>query len=539
MGILQCPHCSGTLTVQDFVATTAPPPIVPEELLQSNQLLIGFNSNLIHNNIEATASYLKSVETVLTRVDLLRNGLEEARRRTRKQIVQQRECIGIGRGLPLDVLRNIFEMVTDMYPYKEDFEAYRSLAIIRLASVSRTWRRVSLELPSVWSYITIPFFYTSQALADTAQLLDLFLIRSGDSPLHVSFYFPDNDVEDDENIWSGYKHLFLNLADHSSRWEELILNNIPYELLDTLFPLSGVSRLKSFEIEDVERGVLLPESLILNTPALRSVHLAGLEVKQFGPRTIPWSQLRKLELEFLGRPFQEILALLTDFADLEDLTLFQMDHNMIMNGSSNTAVELTNLIRFSLSFTDPFILDALTIPNLRHFIFARSWQDFSSPSIDALGPFLMRTKSLETVNLSSPFYIPAFPGTHHTYRLVIVLACNSPVTLERSGVASLSYACLIAHFPRLRDLEVICEEDGDEKEGDLDGLVDVAKALVTICRARNEADGKSVPETFLENISARFVVGTSPVVFEKLLEVRKEAMEFPRFTRFQVLKERE
>jgi hypothetical protein len=208
-----------------------------------------------------------------------------------------------------------------------------------------------------------------------------------------------------------------------------------------------------------------------------------------------------------------------------------------MNGTSDSAVELPNLTQLSLNFADSFLLDALILPNLRHFTLARFRQDLSSHSIKALGRFLVRTRSIEAVTLSSPFHILAFPGTHHIYRLVFHLARHSPVTTEGSKTTSLTYACLATHFPHLEYLEVYCKVYGYEEEEHLDRLVDVAKALIAICRARNDADEKSVPETFLEIISARFVIRDSPVVFEKLLEVKKEALEFPRFASFQVLNE--
>ncbi|KAH8833014.1 hypothetical protein DL96DRAFT_701335 [Flagelloscypha sp. PMI_526] len=539
METLRCPHCSGTLGFKDFVTTTAPHPFVPEELLQSNQLLAGLDSHSIRNNIEIAVHHLQSVKAVLAHIDLLRKDLEEARSQTQNHITRQRECIGIGRGLPLDVLRNIFELVTEFFPFEKDSEGGRRRAIVQLSSVSRTWRKISLDFSSMWSYITIPVAWTALVLADSVQLLNLFLTRSSDSPLRVSVHFPANGY--DADIWTKYKRLYLLLTNHSNRWEELVLIDVPYELLDTLFPVSGASRLKRVKIEMANRGFLLPmslsKSLILDTLALRSVCLATLEVKQFGPVTLPWSQLRKLELEFIGSPFRKILALLLDMPKLEELTLYQMGSNFVMNDPSNSAVKLTNLTQFNLNFADSFLLDALILPNLRYFILARFRQVLPSPSIEALGRFLARTGSLEVVTLSSPFHVLVFPGTHHIYRIVLDLVYNSPVAPEGSGVAALSYARLAAHFPRLEYLEVYCNEYGLEEEEDLDGLVDVAKALVAICQARNDADDKSVSTTFLAKISARFVVRSSPIVFEKLLEVRKEALEFPRFVCFQVLRE--
>ncbi|KAH8833016.1 hypothetical protein DL96DRAFT_701414 [Flagelloscypha sp. PMI_526] len=535
METLQCPHCSETLAFKDFVTTTTPLPIVPEELLQSNQLLAGFNSHSIHNNIEVATRYLQSVETVLARVDLLRNDLEKARNQTQNHIAQQRECAGIGRGLPLDILRNIFELVTEFFPYDTDLSGNRCATVVQLSSVSRTWRKVLLQFPFIWSSIAVPFSYSSEVLAGFTPLLDSFLMRSGDSPLRIAFHFPDTDDTHDENIWNEYIRAFRSLANHSNRWEELVLEGISYELLDTLFPLPSIPRLKSIMVETNKGPFSFPKSLIPHAPSLQSVQWEGVELS---PTILPWFQLRKLELEFIDSPFQEILALLPDMINLEELTLDRARNDeLFTNDIPHPGVKLANLTLLTINFAHPFPLDAFILPHLRKFVLDRSWEELPSSHIDALGRFLARTKSLEEAKLSSPFHILGSPGMHFPRRLVLDLVCDSPVTPEGSGVASLSYACLSAHFPYLEYLEVYCEEDGNEKEGDLDRVVDIAKALVAICRARNNANDKLVPELFLGEISARFVVGTSPIVFEKLVEIRKEALEFPRFTHFQVLKE--
>ncbi|KAH8833017.1 hypothetical protein DL96DRAFT_701564 [Flagelloscypha sp. PMI_526] len=325
METLSCPHCSETLEFKDFVTITAPPPFVPEEFLESNHLLPGFDSHSIHSNIEVATHYLQTVETVLARVELLRNDLEEARSRTQKHIAQQRECIGIGRGFPLDVHRNIFQAVTDFFPDEHAFRADQCLAVVRLSSVSRTWRKVSLEFPSIWSDIVVPISYVPRALAGRADLLDLFLKRSRESLLRVSFHFPGIGDDDDDDVWDRYKDIFFQLAGHSSRWEKLVLEGIPYELLNDLCPLSEVLQLESLEIRLENLGTLMyfPRVLISDAPSLQSIRLSVFDVERFSSASLPLAQVRKLVLGYMWSPSRYILTLLLDIPLLEELVLDQ------------------------------------------------------------------------------------------------------------------------------------------------------------------------------------------------------------------------
>ncbi|KAJ7623912.1 hypothetical protein DFH06DRAFT_1446584 [Mycena polygramma] len=178
--------------------------------------------------------------------------------------------------VPTEIISEIFMHILPSYPRFPPLTGPSSPTI--LAQICRQWRAISLDLSSLWSFISLDGSETGRE----CRMVRLWLERSRSCPL---------DIRLGRNINWANDALVEGVVSHRARWESLKveLGTVVAQALrifDGPMPL-----LRHFEmlVDDD-----LPDALAFNeVPLLRSVVLNDLAVRQI---ILPWTQLTSLTL---------------------------------------------------------------------------------------------------------------------------------------------------------------------------------------------------------------------------------------------------
>ncbi|KDQ16046.1 hypothetical protein BOTBODRAFT_54188 [Botryobasidium botryosum FD-172 SS1] len=208
--------------------------------------------------------------------------------------------------LPDELMISIFESVEQA----ED-NMYMSLlerAPINLSHVSRLWRDIALNTPTLWTKLD----------DNNASIVDVFIERSGNASLRVDI--ADNNFYDTLQLTPPLLH-------HVHRWESLSLGAFRDRSIRTLGKLPA-PRLKKLVIwgemdNDIPEGALYTDFLGGQTPCLRDLELHSVHFA-FAPSL--YKDLTRLYLKHAGANIAEpLLAALRACPLLEELTVKSRD----------------------------------------------------------------------------------------------------------------------------------------------------------------------------------------------------------------------
>ncbi|KAJ7760110.1 hypothetical protein DFH07DRAFT_940035 [Mycena maculata] len=201
--------------------------------------------------------------------------------------------------LPVEVIRHILKMTL---PSREEAMRLGRISLLdtpwSLTFVSSLWRAIALDIPGLWSSITIIIPLSSAPWTNyPARLLELQISRSGVHPLQVIF------ISDETPGWTTAK-LFTTLVESCDRWETL-------ELRSSEWPLESLPRLRErlpllremllYSISPGRNSPLHMADIFQSMPQLRVARFRDLRVFSFalpGARdyiNVPWAQLTKFE----------------------------------------------------------------------------------------------------------------------------------------------------------------------------------------------------------------------------------------------------
>ncbi|KAG8833425.1 hypothetical protein FRC17_010687 [Serendipita sp. 399] len=143
-------------TLQDRVQETV------GELDRRHQWLLALRQRL------QTKNYVSSQE--IHHID----GLQKCVATLRAKLGQRYPAIGIGRGLPDDILFLVFSICIseEIEERRKDIKTRRSRAILTLSSVCSGWRLLILASPTLWSYIPLPHSSTRRVYSSAARRLE-------------------------------------------------------------------------------------------------------------------------------------------------------------------------------------------------------------------------------------------------------------------------------------------------------------------------------------------------------------------------------
>lgn len=181
----------------------------------------------------------KAIEEVERQLEEALEALERARILVAdlgRDLQQRRAWLSPVRRLNFDILCRVFQLAG-----KDNWKA-----LIRLASVSQTWRSIALSTPRAWSF------------------LDLYLERSGHRLLHIGLprYGP-----------------YLNLISVGERLQCLSVFTFPTHLSGIVFP-----HVRRLYIRNTYTGVLPTSVTRKHFPALRHLHCHSIFTREHGHR---------------------------------------------------------------------------------------------------------------------------------------------------------------------------------------------------------------------------------------------------------------
>ena len=119
--------------------------------------------------------------------------------------------------LPLEIISVIFELCTpsrSLYPINPaDYD--RDSLPLKLGSVCSRWRKIAWTTPTLWASATL--YLTQYNMNSHVSLLDEWLGRSGDLPLHISLYSDPSKCPDAPGVAINV------IKKYASRWQFLHL----------------------------------------------------------------------------------------------------------------------------------------------------------------------------------------------------------------------------------------------------------------------------------------------------------------------------
>ncbi|KAJ6459878.1 hypothetical protein C8R45DRAFT_879533 [Mycena sanguinolenta] len=187
--------------------------------------------SLLQPIVQKTSARLASLEAEISRLQDRMRELEEERTGLSMQHAQNTRILSPLRRMPLEILGEIFSRTL---PAIEDIFDTETCPWV-LTRVCSSWRAVALSKASLWSLITIKFPIKQRY---SSQLIRLQMERAHSLKIHF-FGSQGHDLVSQIS-------LFLVLAEHSGRWEELSIqltsNMVPYlmSLRDNLTALQRV-----------------------------------------------------------------------------------------------------------------------------------------------------------------------------------------------------------------------------------------------------------------------------------------------------------
>ncbi|KAG9025410.1 hypothetical protein FRB95_010206 [Tulasnella sp. JGI-2019a] len=249
--------------------------------------------------------------------------------------------------LPNDLLIEIFAIASEMkYQFIGIDNGNRRHMLETLVCVCQEWREIVHNTPSLWAHIhsNNPHMFSLESLA-----------RSGEVPLHISFFDLDNTVYEDYAVYEDFK---MKIFREVHRWKSIEMSAVNWELLKELEQQSAplLEKLVVWGDRKTEAGTLN----LFRGSASRLRHLT------LGDITIPWesnllSGLRTLSISRSQGDCPSAQQVMHILQSCPDLTSFNLRLPEIHPGPillEHSAVELPRLEYLSINI-HPLMADHL------------------------------------------------------------------------------------------------------------------------------------------------------------------------------------
>ncbi|KAJ3507139.1 hypothetical protein NLJ89_g6474 [Agrocybe chaxingu] len=288
----------------------------------------------INEKLSDYDSQIANLEATLLDLQKKRNDLQ--------QVGQAHEAlISPVRRLPTEILQTIFEWCL---PTNRNAVMHASEAPVLLGRVCAEWRRISLSTPQLWAslHIVPPNVNFAKPVSSTSrfqrkrELIEMWLSRSGDCPLNISFVWFASDSDDEVKLCGSLLEVLVPMC---RRWKVLDFQ-APLKMFKPFMGLTvedvplleGLSLMDNRTSVDPEAIDGWPESLLFaeSSPRLRTFNLTFFSGGIRLP-SILWSQLTTLYLEsniaFFFFDSREMLSVLEQCSSLIGCTLkFPLSH---------------------------------------------------------------------------------------------------------------------------------------------------------------------------------------------------------------------
>jgi len=359
---MTCPNCQHRWLEPQVVLDPSPGKILEQlrfgSSVLTSEILQSMNSAL--EGISDCNVQISSLEPVL---DFLKQRREEFH----TYINRCRSLEAPIRRIPPEVLTEIFLACCselNYFPEANWIDAH--IPALTLAAVCKNWRDVALSTPRIWAGIACSSNILSTRLL---YAFDLCLRRSKDAPLVLNLEVTFHRKQDSA---------LRALVGQSHRWSSLRLYRAYHD--DAISPLSSIYAFPLLEKLEICGPVRLFELImpgLKNAPRLNTLQIMKYRLNEpFSQtlvqnliKTVPWAQIRSLEMEFMeGGSAMRFLRMCPALVNL----------SISSPGSrvpSADTLTLASLLSLDLSFVDfrgqvlipelSSTLDHLTLPALK------------------------------------------------------------------------------------------------------------------------------------------------------------------------------
>jgi F-box-like len=338
---------------------------------------------------EVRASRRQSLDDARVRIDTQLEILNRivATIQSAHQELQQRRSRTINAKAPIDILPP--EILGDILTYAVAQAEHTRLAALKIAQVSSHWRRVALQLSSLWSKIVIHERLPRIAARDHDAFIAEWFRRSGNAPLDLMIQAQYLGLLKKLEIsasrirsltiidWKKHK---ASYPDHPDYLKNMVLPSLEIlRLLDRHFFGVGVEGLETCDLPKLHTLVIVGPCILFLQQLL----------------TAHGAQLRSLTIveDFLSREFMEYIS--QDCTSLETLRLrgyvspFRFkDPGTVPNGY----LEMKTLVRLETFHCTPemvMVLDRYCrFPNLRSFTIIVRDADNNTERLEVFRDFL-------------------------------------------------------------------------------------------------------------------------------------------------------
>ncbi|CAA7263770.1 unnamed protein product [Cyclocybe aegerita] len=318
-----------------------PPPPHIEGKLFTNHIPTAVEIRDIKQYVSTINKKLSDYDTQIANLEATLLDLQK-KRNDLQQVGQAHEAlISPVRRLPTEILQMIFEWCL---PTNRNAVMHASEAPVLLGRVCAEWRRISLSTPQLWAslHIVPPNVNFAKPVSSTSrfqrkrELIEMWLSRSGDCPLNISFVWFASDSDDEVKLCGSLMEVLVPMC---GRWKVLDFQ-APLKMFKPFVGLTvedvplleGLSLMDNRTSVDPEAIDSWPESLLFaeRSPRLRTFNLTFFSGGIRLP-SILWSQLTTLYLEsniaFFFLDSQEMLSVLEQCSSLVGCTLkFPLSH---------------------------------------------------------------------------------------------------------------------------------------------------------------------------------------------------------------------
>ncbi|KAJ6466151.1 hypothetical protein C8R47DRAFT_1154081 [Mycena vitilis] len=205
--------------------------------------------------------------------------------------------------IPPELTTQIFEHFVHRGRASEDLISN----LLTVASVCRAWRTIAVSCGALWNHVSM---HVGLDVAREVKLLQMWLSRSGDRPLHVDLRMTQSVASE------SLADAILPLLAHWPRCKSLRLCSTS----SIVFPVDPGPfwSLKKVDIDLCRSAQQPPITAFLDAPLLREAHVARLALPQIA---LPWGQLTGLHLALQTIP--QCLDILGQTPNLEILSILR------------------------------------------------------------------------------------------------------------------------------------------------------------------------------------------------------------------------
>jgi F-box-like len=338
------------------------------------------------------ASRQQSLDAARVRMDSQLHLLDSiaATIQSAQQEIRQRRSRTINAKAPIDALPP--EILGDILTYAVAQAEHTRLAALKVAQVSSHWRRVALQLSSLWSKIVIHERLREIATRDHDAFIAEWFRRSGDAPLDIMIQAQYLGLLKNLEI-SALRIRSLSIIDWKKRQYLTPCSDHPDYVTNMALPSLEILRLLDRHVFGADMAGLetcdLPKlhtlvavgPCILFLPPLLTAHGAQLRSLLIVEDFVPW--------EFMEHIGQHCTSLETlRLRGYESSFLFERDSLPVLNGG----LEMKTLVRLETFHCTPemvMVLDRYCrFPNLRSFTIIVNDSDSDAERLEIHRDFL-------------------------------------------------------------------------------------------------------------------------------------------------------